>query len=462
MPQLQHRVLNEFFKQSPEDVFSALQGLPHSVFLSSANYHATDENNLAHNRRFDLLLWSPVATITETAEHIVINYQNHHEMATDYWQACQQLQQQFLQDVHIPDSLEQLGLPFLVGLAGYNSYDQGLHLLPHMPRPNYQFNTPLACHGLYLHSLIYDHQTGQYHYIYLSGHAHTLPEVKLTNASFSLDKPFVAAKSEQWYLNNIAKVHEYLLAGDCYQINFAQHFYSEYKGCEYQAFRLLLQHNKAPYSAFIRNPNGVILSLSPERFIQVKQQWIETKPIKGTAPRSGDAREDRWLADTLQHSEKNRAENLMILDLLRNDLSKHCQANTLTVPELFAIESYPAVHHLVSTVRAKLAADSSPLELYGDAFPGGSITGAPKIRAMQIIHELEQQDRHIFCGSIGYWGVQGDMDTNICIRTLLCEDNHIYTWAGGGIVMDSEAHAEYQETLDKLSKIIPVLEQTCW
>jgi para-aminobenzoate synthetase component 1 len=161
--------------------------------------------------------------------------------------------------------------------------------------------------------------------------------------------------------------------------------------------------------------------------------------------------------DALIDSAKDQAENLMIVDLLRNDLSKNCQPGSVEVPKLFAIESFAAVHHLVSTVTGRLKNNCSPLTLLREAFPGGSITGAPKIRAMQIIDELEPHKRNIYCGSIGYIGIKRDMDTSICIRTLLCEQGKIYCWAGGGIVIDSDPKAEYQESLDKVAKILPLL-----
>jgi para-aminobenzoate synthetase component 1 len=207
------------------------------------------------------------------------------------------------------------------------------------------------------------------------------------------------------------------------------------------------------------------MSISPERFLSVNEQVVQTKPIKGTRPRFNDPIQDQQQIESLLNTEKDRAENLMIVDLLRNDLSKHCQPGSVNVPELFKLESFAAVHHLVSTVTGKLKTSSSVMDLLQGAFPGGSITGAPKIRAMQIIDELEPNNRNIYCGSIGYLGILGDMDTNICIRTLLCEKSSeqsnnqqtIHCWAGGGIVLDSNAKDEYQESLDKVSKILPVL-----
>ena len=200
-----------------------------------------------------------------------------------------------------------------------------------------------------------------------------------------------------------------------------------------------------------------MLSISPERFLLLKNGQIETKPIKGTRPRGLCAQTDQIEADTLRSSTKDRAENVMIVDLLRNDLGKVCQPGSVEVPALFAIESFPAVHHLVSTVTGDLSPEYSACDLLRGAFPGGSITGAPKVRAMQIIEQLEPQRRSVYCGAIGYINSSGDMDTNIAIRTLICSEGQIHCQAGGGIVADSEVNSEYQETLDKVNKILPVL-----
>jgi para-aminobenzoate synthetase component 1 len=271
--------------------------------------------------------------------------------------------------------------------------------------------------------------------------------------------------SQEQYTEKLSCISSYLQAGDCYQINLAQRFSASYIGDEWQAYQQLRVANHAPFSAFIRLVDSVVMSISPERFLSVNEQVVQTKPIKGTRPRFNDPIQDQQQIESLLNTEKDRAENLMIVDLLRNDLSKHCQPGSVNVPELFKLESFAAVHHLVSTVTGKLKTSSSVMDLLQGAFPGGSITGAPKIRAMQIIDELEPNNRNIYCGSIGYLGILGDMDTNICIRTLLCEKSSeqsnnqqtIHCWAGGGIVLDSNAKDEYQESLDKVSKILPVL-----
>ena len=288
---------------------------------------------------------------------------------------------------------------------------------------------------------------------YLNTHANS----QVNTQSFALNSDWQSNMSETEYAAKFAQIEEYLKSGDCYQINLAQRFNAQFEGSPWAAYIKLREANKAPFSSFINHPQGAILSISPERFISVNNNVVETKPIKGTLPRKADALEDQRQAQILAASAKDRAENVMIVDLLRNDLSKHCKPHSVKVPELFALESYEAVHHLVSTVVGELNDDATPLDLLASSFPGGSITGAPKIRAMEIIDELEVHRRNIYCGSIFYMGFREDMDSSICIRTLLAENNQLHCWAGGGIVLDSVANDEYKETLDKVSKILPVL-----
>ncbi len=254
-------------------------------------------------------------------------------------------------------------------------------------------------------------------------------------------------------------VQKYLLEGDCYQVNLAQRFAAQASGDAYAAYLELRQSSPAPYSAFLDWPQAQILCASPERFLQVRQGRVETKPIKGTRARSDDAVEDARLAEELRHHPKDRAENLMIVDLLRNDLGKSCEPGSVRAPKLFEVESFANVHHLVSTVEGKLQSGRDALDVLRDCFPGGSITGAPKQRAMEIIEQLEPNRRGIYCGAIGYIGHDGNMDTNIAIRTLVYSEDSIRCWAGGGIVADSQCEAEYQETLDKVSAILELLQR---
>ncbi|MGH8553913.1 MAG: aminodeoxychorismate synthase component I, partial [Methylococcales bacterium] len=224
-------------------------------------------------------------------------------------------------------------------------------------------------------------------------------------------------------------------------------------------YRTLREYNSAPFSAFLNFPEVRVLSSSPERFLKVENARVETKPIKGTRARVADPSKDLEQIKALRNSPKDRAENLMIVDLLRNDLGKCCEAGSVKVPKLFDVESFATVHHLVSTIEGRLASARDSIDLLRGCFPGGSITGAPKIRAMEIIEELEPDRRGVYCGSIGYISYGGDMDTNIAIRTLVHSGNEIRFWAGGGIVADSREADEYQECFDKARALLRVLDR---
>lgn len=262
------------------------------------------------------------------------------------------------------------------------------------------------------------------------------------------------------YRERLRRILAYLHAGDCYQVNFAQRFTVPATGDAWPAYRRMRSANPAPYGAWLSHPGVEVLSASPERFLRVDAEGgVETRPIKGTRPRAADPLRDRELAESLLASAKDRAENVMIVDLLRNDLGRVCRPGSVRVPRLFELESFPTVHHLVSTVTGTLAADMHALDLLRACFPGGSITGAPKIRAMEIIDELEPHRRGVYCGSIGYVGFDGAMDTNIAIRTLTRTDGRARFWAGGGIVIDSDPEQEYQESFDKAASMLALLEE---
>jgi para-aminobenzoate synthetase component 1 len=254
-----------------------------------------------------------------------------------------------------------------------------------------------------------------------------------------------------------ARIQRYITAGDCYQVNLAQRFSAPVAGDSWLAFQALRRLNPAPYSAYLNHPACRVLSSSPERFLEVRGGRVETKPIKGTRPRAAAPEADSALARELSESLKDRAENLMIVDLLRNDLGKVCAPGSVAVPRLFGLESFATVHHLVSTVIGRLADGLDAVALLRGAFPGGSITGAPKLRSMEIIEELEPHRRGLYCGAIGWLGFNGDMDTNIAIRTLVASEGEMRFWAGGGIVADSHADAEYQECLDKAAAMLRLL-----
>lgn len=280
----------------------------------------------------------------------------------------------------------------------------------------------------------------------------------LRQSIFRLTERFSPLTSKERYQQDFLKIQSYLRAGDCYQINYAQAFKARCEGNAASAMDRLLELSNPPYAAWLNTPDGEVLSLSPELFLSIRQGHAVTKPIKGTAPRGSIGATDAQNRTMLAKSKKDQAENLMIVDLLRHDLGQHARTGSVKVEQLFAIESLPQVHHMVSTISADLDDHSNPVDLIRDCFPGGSITGAPKKRAMEIIAELEPFPRSVYCGSIGFVTTNGDAQLNIAIRTLLRIENTIYTWAGSGIVADSECEAEYQECFDKMGALMRALE----
>ena len=261
--------------------------------------------------------------------------------------------------------------------------------------------------------------------------------------------------SREAYNAAIERVKAYIRAGDIYQANIAQGFFAPLPP-DTDALRLyehLRQANPAPFAAFLRRGSGGILCTSPERLLRTRGRHVETRPIKGTAARSLDTETDTALAQALLRSPKDRAENVMIVDLLRNDLSRVCTPNSVDVPVLCGLESYAGLHHLVSVVTGDLRDGLDALDLLGATFPGGSITGAPKLRAMEIIAEIEGRPRGIYCGAIGAIGFDGDVDLNIAIRTVVLEDGTARFQTGGGITILSDAAVEYEETLTKARRI---------
>jgi para-aminobenzoate synthetase component 1 len=364
------------------------------------------------------------------------------------------------------------GLPFCGGAIGYFGYDlaRRLEKLPELAADGE--GIPDMVIGIYDWSVVVDHQerrsfligrsdnptldTRWPHLVQAFSQIQTLswqwPDFYvLDEARPSLDRPAYGKAFE--------RIQRYIHEGDCYQVNMALRFKAPCRGNPWVAYQWLRAYNPAPFGAYLNYPQVRVLSSSPERFLKVTDRHVETKPIKGTRPRAASPDEDRAHAAALLKSLKDRAENLMIVDLLRNDIGKNCEPGSVHVPSLFAIESYATVHHLVSTIRGRLAEGQAALDLLRGCFPGGSITGAPKIRAMEIIEELEPDRRGLYCGAIGYIGFDGAMDSNISIRTLVHSDNTLRFWAGGGIVADSNAGQEYQECYDKASAMLHMIEQ---
>ncbi len=451
------------------DLFANIAHLPWAFLLHSGG--AEHKNN-----RFDILVADPLIHLTHhLGENTVVYVQNETDTTTSKTTKCKTdpfALLKKLQDQYLPPLPSHEYLPFLGGTLGYFSYDLGRQIekLPEIAIEDILL--PEMAMGFYDWALIADHQ---YKKIYLiepdganrkawlkaqiTSYRKAAQEEKQHQSSFTLTSAWQSNMSQASYSNKFSAIQAYLSAGDCYQINLAQRFSANYCGDEWQAYTELAAENRAPFSAFLRLKEGAVLCVSPERFLHLQAGNIETKPIKGTRSRKKDPKADLAQIEDLKQAEKDQAENLMIVDLLRNDIGRVAVPGSVKVPTLFNVESFPAVHHLVSTVSGKLPNTHQAIDLLRACFPGGSITGAPKVRAMEIIEELEPHRRSLYCGSIGYISRCQTMDTNIAIRTLVCHQGLIHAWAGGGIVADSQCEAEYQETLDKLSKIIPVLSQ---
>lgn len=425
--------------------FQAIADLPAPVWLDSGR-------PLAPGGRYDIISADPINTLELTADT-----EAPFAALDDLW--CELSQ---------ADSDAQL--PFCGGVIGYAGYELGMegNFLPPDLR---ETPLPAGFFGLYTWALIVDHQLQASHLVF---HPASSPvqvadlvarftavrwQTEPRAGRFRLLEPFTHELSGAAYQRRVARVLEYIQAGDIYQANFTQRFRAGYEGDLFQAYLALRSRVAGPFSAYLEIPDrGSILSLSPERFISADGAHVQTQPIKGTARRQTDPEKDAQVAAALQRSEKDRAENLMIVDLLRNDLGKCCQRGTVRVPNLFELATFANVHHLVSTITGELPESCTFADLLQASFPGGSITGAPKRRAMEIIRELESSPRGVYCGSIGYLSSCGRADTNIAIRTFSADARRLTCAAGGGIVADSVPAAEHRECLDKVGLLLSTLE----
>jgi len=433
------------YQQNSADLFAHFVHLPYAIFLDSCRPFQTQG-------RFDILSANPEQVIT---------CDSNEPLQTDPFLQTQNA----LQDLKSTYGESLSALPFTIGALGYFGYGIGKRL-ENIPNDKIQNNKiPDGVIGIYHWSIVIDHQKQQTFLIAKDQETYRqakkiLETPRTQHANFSLNKPFEADTPKQQYQAAFKRLQKHIIDGDCYQANLCHRFSAKYKGTPWAAYLKLREKNPAPFAAYMHLPQGDLLSFSPERFLSVKGKQVQTKPIKGTSKRFDDIEKNHASMLRLLNSEKDKAENLMIVDLLRNDLGKCCKPGTIKVPELFALESFSNVHHLVSTVTGELEADKHSLDLLRSCFPGGSITGAPKIRAMQIIEQLETHPRSAYCGSFGYFDYRGNMDTNINIRSLICADGDIHCYSGGGIVADSECESEYQETLAKVGKLIETLENT--
>lgn len=435
------------YQPDPAVYFAHVREAPGAVLLDSARPGA-------ERGRFDLLSAWPLQQLQALAD----------ESGTAYLRRLREALHG-LGEAALPESCE---LPFAGGLIGYLSYDFGRRLEPLPVCAQDDLGLPDAHLGLYGWALISDHRLHTTQLVFhprVEAHERArLVRLFDTGAApqrtgFRLLEPMRGDLDRQQYRQAFDRVQAYIQAGDCYQINLTQRFRAPCAGDAWHAYQALRGACPTPFSGFMQLADGTaLLSFSPERFIQVRGKQVETRPIKGTRPRASAPEQDAANARELLASAKDRSENLMIVDLLRNDLGRSCEIGSVRVPELFSLESYPNVHHLVSSVTGRLAPGNDALDLIAGSFPGGSITGAPKIRAMQIIDELEPHRRALYCGSLLYLDVRGEMDSSIAIRSVLVKDGQVCCWGGGAVVADSDWQAEYEESIAKVRVLMETLQ----
>lgn len=452
-----------------EAVFAALRGAPGAVWLDSA----LRDGNLG---RWSFVAASPFMTWTVRGHSVEITRDGSTEhVEGDPFEPLARL----LTECRTPRTS---GLPIEAGAFGYFGY--GLRrFMERVPECGVN-DLDLPDGWLVFHDAVicFDHLRKEAHLCStgLPEGAGRLRDVRARERAEALKRAIACREGMDWpdlqagqpaaaeggmasnltheeYLQAVRRAKEYIAAGDIFQVNLSQRLACATNDDSFSLYRRLRRASPAPFAAYMEVPGGAVLSASPERFLQVRGRWIETRPIKGTRRRGADPGSDAALASELLASEKDRAENVMIVDLERNDLGRVCRYGSVRVTSLCALEAYAQVFHLVSTVEGELRDDSGPDDVLRATFPGGSITGAPKVRAMEIIDELEPTSRSAYTGAIGYIGFDGDLDLNIVIRTILMCNGRAYAQVGGGVVADSDPQAEYEETWHKAAGMMKAL-----
>lgn len=448
--------IRELRIKDPLRAFAALQHLPYSLLLDSAD--------LKHmNGRYSFVMSHPIETIeSKDGEITLTNWEEQTTREGDVFDIIAERVKHW-----VPETETIRGIPpFQGGAAGYFGYDIGRTLETLPDDTEHNPDMPDMAVGIYDQVMAFDHKKNQ---AWMITHAKNYHEARKKQdyilglimaptdiepfQEFDIDWQPNFSKSE--YIDQLSKTIRYIKNGDIFQANLSQRFDADLPQ-NFDAFSHyshMRKINPAPFSAFMNCGDVKVSSSSPERFLTVRGRRVQTRPIKGTRPLTGNKKQDKAHRKDLENSTKDRAENTMIVDLLRNDLSKVCLAQSIEVTGLCETENFASVQHLVSTVRGVLKKRKGPLDLLKACFPGGSITGAPKIRAMEIIEELEPTRRGPYCGSMAYVGFDGNMDSSILIRTLVYDKNQVSLQVGGGIVADSVPEDEYQETLDKAAAI---------
>lgn len=459
------------YAQTPYALFSKLISKNQPALL-----HSADTSN--RFGRYDLMSADPAYAVGWAGGYLTVGEQRF--ATADPLQALGEQQRLFCQQLQSESSTTQG--PFSAGFIGYFGYPLHQTLERQQPAPVDPTGLPDLQGGFYDWAIVTDHQhrttclvtdtlaRQQQVVRWLNEPAIEATVEATTDAEPATQTPANADSNPQLqasspndrYISAFAKIQNYLTAGDCYQVNLAQHFCAPFAGDSWQLYQHWCKQQGAPFNAYLDfSPPGhgsqdqrVLLSLSPERFLEIEDQIATVCPIKGTAPRSTDVKQDEELAKQLQASAKDIAENLMIVDLLRNDLGRICEAGSVEVSSLFELIKFSNVQHLVSTIKGTLGPDTGVMQTFKALFPSGSITGAPKIRAIDIINELEPVGRSVYCGSIGYWDRSGRFDSNVAIRTGIISEGKAHLWGGGAIVADSQCNAELDEIQHKIGRLL--------
>ncbi|MEK6765870.1 MAG: anthranilate synthase component I family protein [Planctomycetota bacterium] len=461
-------------------VFQYTQARSKSFFLDSATKNEK-------TGRYSFIGYDPFLTVMSKGNNILT--QSRHSITRKVGNPFDELRD-LLNKFHLDNSFE--AVPFTCGAVGYFAYDL-CHFIEKLPDTTIDdIEFPEMYFSFYDTVIGFDHLENKCYlmYVNLSPYSNKSTEKRIDrvlrmisnglNTSYEEKSRFRGGKAKRKIISNFSKENylravecakQYINAGDIYQVNLSQRFQTQIETSPHEIYKRLRKINPAPFSCYLRFDNKYIISSSPERFLSLRNTLdsagkhsegivrnIQTRPIKGTRPRCQDGDINTKMKKDLLSSKKDDAELAMIVDLERNDLGRVCKYNTVKVTEKKELEEHPTVYHLVATVEGELHSRYDSIDLLKATFPGGSITGAPKVRAMQIIDELEPTKRSVYTGAIGYLSFNGNIDFNIAIRTFLAKDDHIYFQVGGGIVADSNPEDEYEETLYKARALIDTLE----
>lgn len=454
--------LREFnCKNSLLDLYAKLYLHEYSFFLYSSLFPH-------ENSRFSYMSCDPCVVFTAERNKIIIKkkekiekYEGNPFQHFDSLMTAQKIDYKFNTQI--------AGIPFFkAGAIGYWGYDMKNHIeqLPSTAVNNQ--NPPDACWMFYDGHIVIDHLKDKYYFVGTDEGIQRLERLVNISENIQPQNEAVAYSightvTKDDYLKQIGIVKEHIADGDVYELNLAQRFNVIFRKkdewTDFRVFKNLIDASPSPFSAILKCRDVSVISSSPERFLHIHDREIESKPIKGTRPRRSDFFKDEAMYFELLHSEKDRAENVMIVDLVRNDLGRVSETSSVRVNRLFEIEKYKTVFQMVSTINSKLKEECTNIDAVKACFPPGSMTGAPKIRAMEIIDELELFNRGVYSGALGYIGYDGTMDLSVVIRTLIMQGEQGYFQTGGAIVWDSEAEEEYQECIDKAQGIIKALER---